>query len=425
MLSAVYRLDWIENLKLGSASAPARISQVSPSVWKLGWTSMLTDISAEMVNSALPAYLVLFLHLNPLQFGVIDGLYHGIAVALLALVAGASADRTGRYKEIAALGYGLSALCKLALLLAGGAWTLLAAITAIDRLGKGARTAPRDALISLHSSPSLLASSFAVHRSLDAGGALLGPLAAFGLLAWLPARYDAVWITSFVFALLGLAVIALLVPNPLRASISPRLTGEPRKVPLSEICQSPSLRKLGVAATLLAITTASDGFLYLVLANKTGTPAASIPVFFVITSALYMIFSMPMGWMADRVGRKPVLLAGYACLAAAYLLLWSPFTWGIPARALFFLLMGIYYASTEGILTAMASGLIPEHHRGSGLALFSSLVGVGKMISSVFFGWLWHTRGSETALPVFATALAMAWLFAAFRLSPTSPHEAA
>src|SRR5262247_3371149 len=181
----MYPLDWVPRRKLGTIGQPetAQLRRVSPVVWALGLTSFLTDISSEMVNSVLPVYLVLHLHLSPLQYGTIDGVYNGLAVTLVSLAAGLTADRTKRHKEVALAGYEFSAVCKLLLLAAGGVWGWLIVITGLDRIGKGIRTAPRDAMISLNTPPRLMASAFAVHRALDAGGSLLGPLVAFILLA--------------------------------------------------------------------------------------------------------------------------------------------------------------------------------------------------------------------------------------------------
>src|SRR5262245_7840187 len=197
----MYRLEWIERRKLRASAPPftGQITKVSPVVWKLGLTSFLTDISSEMVNSVLPVYLVLHLHLSPLQYGVIDGVYNGLAVILISLAAGLTADRSKRHKEVALTGYGFSAICKLFLLAAGGAWGWLIAIVGLDRIGKGIRTAPRDALISLNTPPHLMASAFAVHRALAAGGALLGPIVAFFLLTRMPGAFDVLWVTSFLF----------------------------------------------------------------------------------------------------------------------------------------------------------------------------------------------------------------------------------
>ena len=135
----MYRLEWIERRKLKTTtiSSTNQISKVSPVVWKLGWTSFLTDISSEMVNSALPVYLVIYLHQSPFQYGAIDGVYNGFAVALVSLAAGLMADRSKRHKEVALAGYGLSAVCRLGMLAAGGVWGWLIAITGLERIGKG------------------------------------------------------------------------------------------------------------------------------------------------------------------------------------------------------------------------------------------------------------------------------------------------
>ena len=144
---------------------------VSRTVWCLGLTSFFTDVSSEMVASILPIYLVLHLHLSPLAFGLIDGLYQGFA-AVARVAGGFVADRWRSHKAVASVGYGLSAVCKLGLLAAGNVWSLLALTIALDRTGKGIRTAPRDAMISLSTPRAELATAFGVHRALDAAGAM-------------------------------------------------------------------------------------------------------------------------------------------------------------------------------------------------------------------------------------------------------------
>jgi hypothetical protein len=196
---------------------PQAKARVSRNVVGLGFTSLFTDISSEMVSSVLPMYLVLFLRLSPLQFGVVDGLYQGVG-ALVKIGFGFAADRLARHKEVAFLGYGLSAVCKIGLLAVGSAWGLLSAVIILDRTGKGIRTAPRDALISLSSSPSQLGLAFGVHRALDTLGAMIGPLLAFALLALIPNAFDAVFVASLCFALIGLAVLGLFVENRAPAS---------------------------------------------------------------------------------------------------------------------------------------------------------------------------------------------------------------
>ena len=187
---------------------------VSRTVILLGLVSLFTDLSQEMVTAVLPLYLTYQVRLSPLQFGFIDGMYQG-ATALVRLLGGLLADRKERHKEVAAAGYGASAICKLLLVVVSGAWLGTTAVLMIDRLGKGIRTAPRDAMISLSSERAGLGRSFGVHRALDTVGAMLGPLAAFVLLAQLPGasttRSSSI---SFSIALIGLGILIALRREP-------------------------------------------------------------------------------------------------------------------------------------------------------------------------------------------------------------------
>src|SRR5918911_2581578 len=185
---------------------------VNRNVLHLGLTSLFTDISSEMVSTILPLYLMFYLRLSPLEYGFVDGLYQG-ASAIVRVFGGYAADRWQRYKEVAGLGYALSAVCKLGMLAVGPAWTVLAAIVLVDRTGKGIRTAPRDALISLSTDRRSLGLAFGVHRALDTCGAMLGPLIAFAVLTVLPNAFDLVFIASFCAAVLGVGVLGLFVEN--------------------------------------------------------------------------------------------------------------------------------------------------------------------------------------------------------------------
>jgi MFS family permease len=404
----MYRLDWVEQLKLRTAVLPSARSaiRVSPAVWKLGMTSFLTDISAEMVNSILPVYLILHLRLSPLQYGAIDGIYNGFAIAVLCIIGGVVADRTRRHKEVAAAGYAISAICKLLFLGFGTVWTWMAVIVAIDRTGKGARTAPRDALISFNSSEQGRATAFAVHRAMDAGGSLLGPFVAFAILNQLPGAFEGVWVISFVFGLLGVAVLWLFVDNPTRPSVfAPRAS-------LAEALGLFRQRRflvLVVAGVALSVGTISDGFFYLLLDERGGIGSTQLfPLLYVITAGCYMLLSIPIGVLADRKRRMPVLLGGYGVLWCLYAVvaMQNRITFLSCITALFF--YGLYYAATEGILMAMASSVIPLQLRTSGLALFVTFTNAGKFISSILFGWLWGVYGSRVSAATFVVLLSSA-----------------
>jgi MFS family permease len=412
----MYRLDWIEQLKLRTAARPSAplVSQVNPVVWKLGATSLLTDISAEMVNSALPVYLVLHLHMSPLQYGAIDGVYNGLSMALIGLMAGLFADRTRRQKHVCAMGYAVSAVCKLLLLAAAGAWNWILAIVWLDRTGKGMRTAPRDALISLNTSAPLLATAFAVHRTLDAGGSLVGPLVAVGLLWALPGAFDVLWVASFTIAILGLAVIVLFVPNPHPVASSPDPKYSSRAA--FNLLFTRRFGTLAGCGLLLSTLTISDGFVYLLLRERGGTNASFFPLFYVVTACFYMLFSIPIGRGADRYGRVPTLLAGYVCLGLIYALLLLVPNAGMETLALCLCLFGLYYAATEGVLVAMASAVVPPEIRTSGLAILLSVVGIGKLVSSLLFGWIWQSYGAFPSVLVFGAGLVAALPIAGFLL---------
>ena len=417
----MYRLDWIERLKLsgtsaGVGAAGSRVGNVSGVVWALGLTSFLTDISAEMVNSILPAYLFLHLRLSPLQFGAIDGIYNGLSIALVSLFAGFTADRWKRHKDVALVGYGLSAICKLLLLTAGAAWGWISLIVGIDRLGKGIRTAPRDSIISLHTPNASLGTAFGVHRALDSAGALAGPLIAFALLAQVGQQFDVLWVTSFVIGVLGVGALWLFVPATQGVALPTDRADTGRALV--------SRRFVGLASlgTLLALLTVSDGFLYLLLQQKSATGAGFLPLFYVGTAGAYMLFSIPMGLLADRYGRRAIFVGGYVVLGLLYGTLITSETIGVPMLVASLVLLGIYYAGTEGVLMALASTLAPRAKRTTALAIVATCVGLGKLMSSLLFGWVWQEHGTGTAMLTFAVGGAVAVLVAAAWLR-TWNHE--
>jgi len=418
----MYRIEWIERLKLSGSTGRPRAAplRVSPVVLSLGFTSLFTDISSEMVNSLLPAWLVLHLHMSPMQFGVIDGLYNGFAIALLSLLAGYLADRNSRQKEVAVAGYALSGLCKLLLLSVAATWGWILLVVGLDRAGKGIRAAPRDALISLNTQSSALAMAFSVHRAMDAFGSLLGPIAAFALLALLPGAYDAVWVTSFFFAVIGVAVLWLFVPKAAIAVATATAAESPR--PAWSPWKSRRFLALTACGALLAGTTISDGFLYLLLQQKSATPAGFFPLFYVITAAAYMLLSIPAGRLADRTSRSRVFLGGYAVLVVLYVLLLVADRVSTGQLIGCLVLFGLYYAATEGILMALASVVIPPAHRTSGLAIVGTAIGLTKLLSSVAFGALWQWIGVRGAVIAFVLVLGAA-LAVSLALLRATDHE--
>jgi MFS family permease len=388
--------------------------RVSRTVLLLGLTSLFTDISSEMVSSILPLYFVLHLRFSPLSFGVIDGLYQGSA-ALVRLAGGFVADRWRRHKEVAVAGYGLSALCKLGLLAAGGTWTAIAAVIMLDRTGKGVRTAPRDALISLNSPRQSLGTAFGVHRALDTVGALLGPLIAFGLLTQAPGAFDAVFVVSFCAALIGLGILILFVEN---RTAEPAETSR-QAASLRAVAGLLTARRfftLALVGGALSLATISDGFLYLMLQRRLDFGVGFFPLLYVATALVYFVFAVPAGRLADRIGRGRVFVGGYALLLGVYVALLRP-SIGYTEVFGYVLLFGAFYAATDGVLMAIASAMLPEELRTSGLALLTTITNLARLFGSILFGALWTWRGPETAVFILLTGLLIAIAAAAATLA--------
>ncbi|MEV4760841.1 MFS transporter [Micromonospora sp. NPDC049559] len=377
---------------------------VGANVLALGAVSLVTDVSAEMVTAVLPVYLVLGLHLGPAAYGVVDGVYTG-ATAVLRLVGGYLADRVNRRKAVAGAGYALSAVAKLGLLAVGGSAAGLGLMIAADRTGKGLRTAPRDALITLSAPPHLLGRAFGLHRAMDSAGAFLGPLVALGVLATAGNAFDAVFVTSFCVAALGVLLLVLFVrdhrdPRPATA-VSPRA--------VLGLLGDPAVRRITLAALLLGFATIGDGFVYLLLQRREELAVGWFPLLAVGTSLAYLLLAAPLGALADRIGRLPVLLGGYAALAAVYLLLFGPLG-GWPLVVLALALYGLFYAGTDGVLMALVGPLLPARLRTTGLALVQTAQALAYLGSSVLFGLAWQHWGPAAATRIAAGCVAVAAL---------------
>ncbi|MGW4779249.1 MFS transporter [Streptomyces filamentosus] len=422
----MYLADGRDRPGRGSAADGTRPPGRVPSVvWALGAVSLLTDVSAEMVTAVLPLYLVAGLGLSPLGVGLVDGLQHGVT-ALVRVLAGHAGDRWGRHKTVAGAGYALSALCK-PLLLAAQGLASVGAVIALDRIGKGVRTAPRDALIALASAPEVRGRAFGAHRALDTAGALLGPLLAFAVLLAVPdgaagpGAYDAVFTVSACVAALGLAVLLLLVPGrPVPgAGAEAGAASRPRLAEAAGLLRDRRLRRLVGRALWLGGCTVGDAFVYLILQRRTGLSDGAFALLPPVTAAVFLLLAAPLGRCADRFGRWRVFLGGHVVLLGAYGLLLGGA--GSPVLLVVVpVLHGTFYAATDGVLMAAASALLPAGLGGTGLALVQSAQALARFGASVVFGALWQARGDRFALAAAAVALALA-VVAAGRPGPAAP----
>ncbi|KQR12446.1 MFS transporter [Cellulomonas sp. Leaf334] len=388
---------------------------------------MLTDISSESVAAVLPLYLTTALGLSTLAYGFVDGLMQG-ASALVRIAGGWAADKGDHPKWVAVVGYGLSAVTR-GVLLVASSFAAVTAIVAVDRIGKGIRTAPRDAMITASSDPRTLGRSFGVHRTLDTIGAALGPLLAFVVLWLIPDGYQTVFVISFGCAVIGLAALVLLVPDlrPRRAAwLTQHRSREARKLPKCKGCscdipglepagrpfswsflREPGLRRVFVMAGILALLTVGDGFIYLSLQARDGFATQWFPLLYVGTNVAYMALAIPVGRLADRVGRARVFVWGHAALVVAYVCAGVATASAVTTVAAL-LLLGLFYAATDGVLAALVGRRAAPNVRAAAIGTAQTVVAVARMASSALFGLLWFTVGRGPAILSVAVLLACA-----------------
>lgn len=385
----------------------ARRGRVSSTVVTLGIVSMLTDISSESVAAVLPLYLTSAMGLSLIAYGFVDGIFQG-AGAVVRIGAGWASDRTDRPKWVAFSGYLLSALTRGWLIAAQGL-AAVAALVTVDRIGKGIRTAPRDALIAASADPDDLARSFGVHRALDTVGAALGPLLAFVILSVIPDGYTAVFVLSLGAATIGVAILGLLVPDR-RPRRERTATGAALERVRWRNLAEPRLRILLAVMAVLSLLTIGDGFLYLSLQERSGFAAQWFPLLFVGTNVVYIALATPLGRLADRFGRARVLILGHLGLLGAYALALVPGA-GLGPVLGCLALLGAFYAATDGVLAAVAGSLVDPSVRASAIGAAQAVVAVCRMVASAVFGALWYALGRTESLLVVSALLALSLPF--------------
>jgi MFS family permease len=298
-------------------------------------------------------------------------------------------------------------------MLASPAAPAVAAFVVADRAGKSIRTAPRDAMISLSVRRDQLATAFGVHRALDAAGAAAGPILAFGLLWALPHRYDVIFFASFVMALLGLAALMLLVDE--RAQEKPAVPAGRRAWTegLALFGDLP-LRQLLILAAAFGLVTISDAFIYLLLVQRSHASAVWIPLLYTGTAVSFLALAIPIGVLADRIGRRRTFVLGHASLLLVYAMAMSPLPqWPVNA-VLCVVLLGAFYASSEGVLAGLAGNLLPAEVRATGLAWVATSLSAARLCGALIFGLLWTRSGDAAAVGAFAAALSVVLVAFAF-----------
>jgi len=357
-------------------------------IWALGFVSMLMDISSEMIHALLPVYMVAVLGTSALAVGIIEGIAEATA-SITKVFSGALSDWLGKRKVLAVIGYGLAAITKPIFPLAPTVGWLVAA-RFIDRVGKGIRGAPRDALVADIAPPHLRGASFGLRQSLDTIGAFLGPLLAIGLM-WLTAdHFQAVFWVAVIPAFLAVALLIVAVKEPKRAEGLRRV-----RMPLHR----DELGRLGasywwvvVIATVFTLARFSEAFLVL-RAQSDGLPFMLIPAILVVMNIAYALSAYPAGVLSDRVNRVAMLAIGLLLLIAADLLLaLVPGIAGLIAGVVFW---GLHMGFTQGLFATLVADAAPPELRGTGFGMFNLVTGIALLLASVIAGILWDMVGPQ------------------------------
>ncbi|MBU2549403.1 MAG: MFS transporter [Proteobacteria bacterium] len=365
------------------------MKRLPATVIALGLVSFLTDLSSEMIYPLLPVFLSTVLGGGALALGVIEGLAESTA-ALFKLISGIWTDRTRRRKPFLLAGYGLAGLVRPLIGLAGH-WTTVAAIRFTDRLGKGVRTSPRDALIADVVAPEQRGRAYGLHRAMDHAGAVAGPLVAAALLTIEGFTMRGVFLMA---AIPAAAVILVLVfgVKELPARPGP---------PASESEPSAGRRELGrdfrlflLALVLFTLGNSTDAFLLLRL-SEAGVPAASVALLWSLHHVVKTLSTYVGGRLSDRMGRRTMILGGWSVYAAVYLAF--ALVDGRGGLITVFLLYGLYFGLTEPSEKAWVVDLVPASVRGTAFGYYHGAIGLAALPASLIFGLLWHFLGAATA----------------------------
>jgi len=363
-----------------------RWHEIPGTIWALGLVSLLMDVSSEMIHALLPVYLVTVLGSSTLTVGVIEGLAEATA-SITKIFSGALSDWLGQRKTLTGLGYGLAAVTKPVFALARSVgWLVLARF--VDRVGKGIRDAPRDALVADLSPLDLRGACYGLRQTLDTIGGFLGPLAASGLMVLTGDHFTQVFWIAVGPAFLAIAVLILGVHEPNRPA-----QWRPVRAPLSRA----ELAHLGtpywlvvVVAAVLTLARFSEAFLIL-RAQSVGLAVALVPTVLVLMNIAYAASSWPAGVLSDTVDRLRITVAGLAALVVADLALAF---WGtIAGVAIGAVLWGLHMGLTQGLLTGLVADTAPPELRGTGFGMFNLISGLAALAASLVAGVLWDAVG--------------------------------
>jgi MFS family permease len=397
---------------VGQPRSLFRWREIPGSVWTLGLVSMLMDVSSEMIHALLPLYLVTVLGTSTLTVGIIEGIAEATA-SMTKVFSGALSDYLGKRKWLAAFGYGLAAVTKPVFPLASSIGWLVAA-RFVDRVGKGIRGAPRDALIADLTPPGLRGGAYGLRQSLDTIGAVLGPLLAIFFMMIFADNFAGVFWIAVIPAFLSVALIIVAVREPARR---PGLREVRSPLSRRELARlSRVYWMIAAVAAIFTLARFSEAFL-LLRAQSVGMPVAVVPMVLVVMNIVYAFTAWPAGALSDRIGRYGLVTVGFALLVLADLAL--AIGGSVTVVMIGVALWGLHMGLTQGVLSALVADTAPDDLRGTAFGVFNLVSGVAMLAASIVAGALWDTAGPAGTFLAGAafTAIALAALpFARWRV---------
>ena len=391
--------DDVPSKSIGSTKMPAGI-------WALGFVSLLADISSEMVHSLLPLFMVSALGASAFMVGLVEGLAEATAL-IVKVFSGVLSDFVGRRKPLAVAGYALGACSKPLFAMAQTTGMVLTA-RLLDRVGKGVRGAPRDALVADLAPPHLRGAAFGLRQSLDSVGAFIGPLLAVALmLAWSDDFVAVFWV-AVIPAALSVALLVVGVREPARATTAKR-TNPLRRENMRQL--SPAYWWVVAVGAVFTLARFSEAFLVL-KAQQTGIRLAYVPMLMVAMSIVYALAAYPFGRLSDRIGHRALLSMGLLVLIAADVVLATSSHWA--GVLLGVSLWGLHMGMTQGLLATMVAHVAPDHLRGTAFGFFNLMSGLALLAASVLAGLLWDGVGSAATFFAGAAFCVLTLLFLRF-----------
>ncbi len=379
-------------------------------VWLLGWVSLVTDSASEAIYPLLPYYLTHVLGAGAVSLGIIEGAAEA-ANSVLKIWSGGVADRRRRRRPLVFLGYSISSLAR-PLIALTTSWLQVFSVRVFDRVGKGIRGAPRDAMLAAWATPSTRGRIYGFHQAMDHAGAILGPLVATMFLLFFPERYRTFFALTIIPGAIAVALIALVperdVDDAARNKPQPPAVDGPQPASLTPSPLPRAFSAFMSVMTLFTLGNSTDAFLLLRLTDTAGS-AKLIPLYWAAIHVVKASVSVIGGSWSDRVGRRAVIALGWLVYACVYL--GFALTSSLAGLTLWFLVYGCYFGFSEGTEKALVADLAPPDRRGFAFGVYNAVQGIGALAASVLFGVIWSAYGAPAAfglgagLALTATAL--------------------